>query len=38
MMINTKYGEMDESLLEKREGGSDSVGETCTWIEYWLKG
>jgi len=35
-MIPTKYGEMDEALLEKREGGYDNDNETTTWVEYWL--
>lgn len=37
-MIETTKGQMDESLLEKREGQSDTVTETTEWIEYWLEG
>jgi len=37
-MINTIYGEMDESLLEKREGSVDNDNERTAWVEYWLKG
>jgi hypothetical protein len=29
---------MDESLLEKREGGLENDNESTTWVEYWLKG
>ena len=31
-------GEMDESLLEKREGSLDNDTETTSWVEYWLDG
>ena len=37
-MITTTKGEMDESLLEKREGSLDNDNETATWVEYWLDG
>ena len=37
-MITTTKGEMDESLLEKREGSLDNNNETTTWVEYWLDG
>ena len=37
-MINTTKGEMDESLLEKREGSIDTDTETTSWVEYWLAG
>jgi hypothetical protein len=37
-MIQTTKGEMDESLLEKREGQSDTDTETIEWVEYWLEG
>ena len=37
-MITTTNGEMDESLLEKREGSLDNENETTTWVEYWLDG
>ena len=36
-MITTTKGEMDESLLEKREGQSDTNTETIAWVEYWLE-
>ena len=38
MIVNTTKGEMDESLLEKREGSLDNDNETTTWVEYWLDG
>lgn len=37
-MITTTKGEMDESLLEKREGTVDNDNETTSWTEYWLEG
>ena len=37
-LITTTKGEMDESLLEKREGTIDNDNETTTWVEYWLEG
>lgn len=30
--------EMDEALLEKREGVLDNENERTTWAEYWLPG
>ena len=37
-LVNTTKGEMDESLLEKREGSVDNDIESTTWTEYWLDG
>ena len=37
-LVTTTTGEMDESLLEKREGSLDNDNETTTWVEYWLEG
>ena len=37
-LVNTTKGEMDESLLEKKEGSVDNDNETTTWVEYWLEG
>lgn len=34
-MVNTIYGEMDESLLEKKEGTFEDDNELTTWVEYW---
>ena len=35
-LVTTTKGEMDESLLEKREGSVDNDVEYTTWVEYWL--
>ncbi len=35
-LITTTLGDMDEALLEKREGGLDNDNETTTWVEYWF--
>ncbi len=37
-MITTTKGDMDESLLEKREGTIDNENETTNRVEYWLEG
>jgi hypothetical protein len=37
-LVNTTKGEMDDSLLEKREGSLDNDNESTTWVEYWLDG
>ena len=37
-LVTTTKGEMDESLLEKREGSVDNEIEYTTWVEYWLDG
>ncbi len=38
MLVTTTKGEMDDSLLEKREGTIDTDNETTNWVEYWLEG
>lgn len=38
MLIPTTRGEIDDSLLEKREGELDDENEHTTWVEYWLDG
>ena len=38
MIVTTTKGEMDEALLEKREGSLDNDNESTTWVEYWLDG
>ena len=38
MLVNTTKGEMDDSLLEKKEGTIDNENETTNWVEYWLEG
>ena len=35
MLITTTKGDMEESLLEKREGSVDNDNELTTWVEYW---
>jgi len=37
-IVTTTKGDMDESLLEKREGSVDDDNEYTTWVEYWLDG
>jgi hypothetical protein len=37
-LVTTKKGDMDDSLLEKREGIVDDDNELTTWVEYWLDG
>lgn len=36
--VFTTKGDMDESLLEKREGFIDTDNEHTTWVEYWHQG
>ena len=38
MIVMTTKGDMDDSLLEMREGSVDNDNETTTWVEYWLEG
>ena len=38
MLVNTTKGEMDDSLLEKKEGTVEDDNEYTTWVEYWLDG
>ena len=38
MLVSTTKGEMDDSLLEKKEGVVDTENETTRWVEYWLDG
>ena len=35
-IVTTTKGDMDESLLEKREGSLNNDNESTTWVEYWL--
>ena len=37
-MVTTTKGDMDDFLLEKREGSVDNDIEMTTWVEYWLDG
>jgi hypothetical protein len=36
MLVTTIHGEMDDSLLAKKEGSLDNDVEFTTWTEYWL--
>ena len=36
MLVTTTKGDMDDSLLQKREGTVDNDNELTTWVEYWL--
>lgn len=36
MIVTTTKGDMDDSLLDKREGSIDNEDEYTTWVEYWL--
>ena len=38
MIITTTKGDMDESLLEKKEGLVNNDHEYTAWVEYWLEG
>jgi hypothetical protein len=38
LIVTTTKGDMDDSLLEKRQGDIDNENETTTWTEYWLEG
>ena len=35
MIVTTTYGNMDDSLLEHREGTFEDDNELTTWVEYW---
>lgn len=37
-LITTIKGDMDDSLLEKKEGSIDNDNEFTRWVEYWLDG
>jgi len=36
--VFTTKGDMDVSLLEKKEGTVDNDNELTTWVEYWHEG
>lgn len=38
MLVTTTKGDIDETILEKKEGFVDNDNEYTTWVEYWLKG
>ena len=35
-LVTTTKGNMDDSLLVKKEGTVDNDNEYTTWVEYWL--
>ena len=37
-IVTTTKGDMDESLLECKEGVVDNENEHTTWVEYWHSG
>ena len=38
MIVTTTKGDMDDSLLDKREGSVDTSNESTNWVEYWHEG
>jgi len=36
LIVTTTKGDMDDALLEKREGTVDNENELTTWVEYSL--
>jgi hypothetical protein len=36
MIVTTTKGNMDDSLLVKKEGGFEDDNENTVWIEYYL--
>ena len=36
--VSTTKGNMDEALLDKKEGVIDNDNEYTTWVEYWHEG
>ena len=38
MIVTTTKGDMDDSLLDKREGSIDTSNESTNWVEYWHEG
>ena len=38
MIVTTTKGDMDDSLLDKREGSIDTSNESTQWVEYWYEG
>lgn len=37
-IVFTTKGDMDESLLERKDGFVDNENEYTTWVEYWHEG
>ena len=34
-IVTTTYGDMDDSLLERKDGTFEDDNELTTWVEYW---
>ena len=37
-LVTTTKGDMDDSLLERKDGTFEDDNELTTWVEYWLEG
>jgi len=37
-LVSTTKGDMDEALLERRDGFIDNDHEYTVWVEYWHEG
>jgi hypothetical protein len=35
LIVTTTYGDMDDSLLERKDGMFEDDNELTTWVEYW---
>ena len=36
MLVTTTKGDMDESLLIRKDGNMENVNEKTSWVEYYL--
>jgi len=36
LIVTTTKGDMDDSLLDMKQGSVDNDNELTTWTEYWL--
>ena len=36
MLVTTTKGEMDDSLLIRKDGNMENVNEKTSWVEYYL--
>lgn len=36
-LVTTTKGDMDDSLLERKDGSFEDENELTTWTEYWLE-
>lgn len=37
-IVTTIHGDMDDSLLERKDGNFEDDNEVTSWVEYWLDG